>query len=87
MSTKDGGRSTHVRNGYRPNHFFDDWVFMGPIRLEDPLYPGESRKVNVAFIDVKELREKLIVGQEWRIQEGGHIVGKGIITNIGTLID
>jgi len=30
-------------------------------------------------MDAKGLREKLSIGREWRIQEGSHLVGKGVV--------
>ena len=82
LSTEEGGRKTPVKSGYRPNHFFGEFGYMGAIILEEPLNPGESRNVKVAFLDVKELREELAIGKEWRIQEGGFLVGKGIILKL-----
>ena len=83
LSTEEGGRRTPAKSGYRPNHFFDGVGYMGAINFENEwLHPGSHDKAHVFFIDVPELRKYLIIGKEWRIQEGGHLVGKGIIRNL-----
>ena len=46
------------------------------------LYPGETRALLVTFFNVKGLREILTVGRAWRIQEGGQLVGHGIVKRI-----
>ena len=82
-TTEEGGRKTPIKTGYRPNHFFDGFGYMGSINFENEwLYPGCHQKAQVCFIDVVELREKLVVGREWLIQEGSHVLGKGIITKL-----
>ncbi len=83
LSTEEGGRRTPAKSGYRPNHFFDGWGYMGAIHFEHEwLHPGSYDKAQVPFIDVPELRKNLIIGKEWRIQEGCHLVGKGIIRKL-----
>lgn len=88
LATNDGGRKSPITEKYRPNHNFDESnncvFYIGQIELKkgEWLYPSESRLLLVTFLDSKGLREKLEIGKEWRIQEGSHIVGKGIVKYI-----
>lgn len=80
LSTQDGGRSGPFANRYRPNHNFggpENRVFyIGEIVLEEDekIYPGETREILIRFINVQDLKEFLMVGRSWRIQEGGKLV-------------
>ncbi len=80
-----GGRKTPITANYRPNHNFgnsENRVFyIGQLEIAEDewLHPGESRILVVTFLDAKGLREKLHKGVEWLIQEGSHVVGKGLV--------
>jgi len=83
--TEDGGRSTPFTQYYRPNHNFD-WpensrMFMGQFELQENewVHPGETKILNVTFIDSIGLRELLTIGRVWKIQEGSNVIGEATI--------
>lgn len=80
LSSAEGGKTCPVRAKYRPNHNFgspDDHVFyIGQIEFHpgDEVAPGESRRVSIRFLSGAGLKELLVPGREWRIQEGTKLV-------------
>ena len=90
--THIGGRKTPIASGYRPNHVFDyvnsakelKETFIGEITFKNPelINPGEERQVNVRFLDMGEIKAKLIVGKTWWIHEGSNIIGEAKILEI-----
>lgn len=81
----EGGRHSPFTKGFRPNHNFggadDRLFFIGQIEVEENewVYPGETRELRVAFLNVRGLRELLIPGCTWRIQEGPKLIGTGTV--------
>jgi elongation factor Tu len=92
LTAEEGGRSTPLRGGgsYRPNHNFFDAdsrdMRMGLIDLPDgqPWEPGQSREVEIRFLNLNPDEVGLRPGREWRIQEGGRLVGVGTIMRLLT---
>lgn len=90
LSTSDGGRHTPIIGGhaYRPNHNFGDEenrnFYIGQVDFEegDTIYPGESRNVNIRFLDVEGLRGFLKAGVTWRIQEGPTLIAMGEVISV-----
>ncbi|MDF7809560.1 hypothetical protein P4E94_19135 [Pontiellaceae bacterium B12219] len=84
----DGGRYSPFTKGYRPNHNFGDennsFFFIGEIQVDEDewVYQGETKILDVKFINVRGLKELLIPGNTWRIQEGHKLVGTGKILDI-----
>ena len=83
--TEEGGRSTPFTQNFRPNHNFD-WpennrFFIGQVEINEGewMYPGETRILNVTFLDAKGLRELLTIGKVWKIQEGSIVVGEATV--------
>jgi len=90
LSSTEGGRTSPIVGGtkYRPNHNFlsaqNRHMGMGEISLPEgvSLFPGESIEVEMtlypwpADIDLSP-------GREWRIQEGGKLVGIGTLLSTG----
>ena len=86
--TEDGGKESSITKSYRPNHNFD-WpqnkrMFIGQIELKEDewMNPGETKILNITFMDAKGLREVLAIGRTWKIQEGSHIVGEATVKYI-----
>jgi len=83
LRTEDGGRKGPFTKSYRPNHNFggpDDRIFyVGQIEVPDGtwVYPGETRELEIAFLNVSGLSALLRVGRTWRIQEGPKHVATG----------
>lgn len=80
--TEDGGRSTPFTKNFRPNHNFD-WpengrFFIGQVEMKEDewMFPGETKTLNITFLDAVGLRELLIEGCIWKIQEGSRVVGE-----------
>ena len=92
LSTEDGGRHTPIVGGvpFRPNHNFGDSenrnFYIGQINFEkdDLVNPGDERNVEIIFLNVKGLRDLLIVGVFWRIQEGPTVIATGEVLEIET---
>ena len=73
-------------SGYRPNHRFGDRQ-----ELNDALHtydhdgwiqPGESVCAALSLLRADRLAGQLYVGMPFTVQEGGKIVGGGVITQI-----
>jgi hypothetical protein len=46
------------------------------------LHPGESIDLPIIFSNWPGLRDQIYPGREWRIQEGGKLVGIGTIIRV-----
>lgn len=86
--TEDGGKTKPFTEKYRPNHNFD-WpevgrFFIGQIELQpgEWVHPGETRVLNVTFLDAVGLRELLSVGRVWKIHEGSKAVGEATVREV-----
>ena len=83
-----GGRRGPFTKGFRPNHNFhgpeDRFFFIGQIEVEEDqwVYPGETRELKVTFLNARGLRELLVPGRMWRIQEGPKLIGTGTVIDI-----
>ncbi len=71
-TAEQGGRSVPIRNGYRPNHFFDLLesneimsAYVGDLKFDDPqpIYPGETKMVMVRFLNVPEIINISLLGR------------------------
>ena len=88
LATAESGRTTPIRGSYRPNHNFfgpdDRNMTVGFIELPDgiELHPGESIEIPITFWNWPGLEEQIYPGREWRIQEGGQLVGIGTVLEI-----
>jgi translation elongation factor EF-Tu-like GTPase len=80
LKTEDGGKKGPFTKSYRPNHNFGEATnrefYVGQIEVPDGtwVHPGETRDLNITFLNGLGLRELLQVGRTWRIQEGGKLV-------------
>ncbi len=88
MTTREGGRKSGFRTGYRPNHVFeppfntnDLRAFIGDIQFDDQelIEPGETKIVTVRFLQVPQIEKYIKVGQKWSINEGVRTLGFGEI--------
>ena len=83
--TEDGGKTNPITRYYRPNHNFDypehNRMFIGQVEFEEGeyLHPGETKTLNITFLDAVGLRELLTIGRKWYIQEGSHVVGEAVV--------
>ncbi len=86
LPTNQGGRSTPMFSGYRPNHNFGVEGMLNDATHEYSenglLTPGESGKANM-WVHVPEYQKgRLFIGMEFTVQEGGRLVGTGKITKV-----
>lgn len=76
LSTEEGGRQTPAFSRYRPNHNFGEAsgreFYIGQITFakNESILPGESKEVDIEFINGPGLMDALQSGRPWRIQEG-----------------
>jgi elongation factor Tu len=86
LATEDGGRRTPFGTGYRPNHRFGDRVEINDAlhtyHREGPVAPGESVAASLSLLSAERVSGELHVGMQFTVQEGGRIVGRGVITRI-----
>lgn len=82
--TKDGGRETGIKSGYRPSHVFEYDIkgkildtFIGDIQFEGDRYiaPGESSEVTVRFLINQPVEKYLDKGRKWWLYEGAKLIG------------
>ncbi len=88
LATELGGRPSPITKGFRPNHNFGDAenrnMFIGQLELNDGewLYPGETRDLLISFLESEDLAEKLLIGAQWRLQEGGQLIGSARVKRV-----
>ncbi len=88
VAEDQGGRHGPFTKGFRPNHNFggpdDSFFFIGQIEVEDGVwvYPGETRDLKVTFLNARGLRELLVPGRIWRIQEGPRLIAVGTVIEV-----
>ena len=84
LTTEEGGRTSCVRSGYRPNIRFGDLYTDGALTLLDrqQASPGDECDVRVTFVNPAYVREHLQVGARFEITEGSRKVGEGAILAI-----
>lgn len=82
------GRRTDTTVRWRPNHNFGPpegrAFYIGQVEVEsgEMIKPGETRNVLVRFLDGPGLRDNLVPGRSWRIQEGPTLVATATVLEI-----
>jgi translation elongation factor EF-Tu-like GTPase len=78
-SAEEGGKTLPIRNGYRPNHFFENPAlnkmpasFVGDVYFQNdqPVLPGTTTIATIRFLNEPEIKKYLVIGQQWFINEG-----------------
>ena len=88
LSTEEGGRQTPAFSGYRPNHNFGEAsgraFYIGQITFArgESILPGESKEVDIEFLNGPGLIDALRSGRPWRIQEGPKLVATAAMIEI-----
>ena len=81
LSEREGGKSRPITAPYRPNHNFggpDNLVmYIGQVDIPrgEWMRPGETRSLQITFLNGPGLAEKLTPGTKWRLQEGRRLIG------------
>jgi hypothetical protein len=90
-TTKEGGRLTGIKSGYRPNHAFEQpkeirnlHTYIGDIQFDEQefIHPGETKIVTVRFLRNPIVEKFIKVGQKWLIYEVPKLVAEGEIIEI-----
>ncbi len=91
FSTKDGGRKSAIKSGYRPDHVFDyesngqfKYAYSGQIEFEHKIEisPGETENVTVRFLSRQPIDKYLNIGRKWTLIEGPIKIGEAEILDI-----
>jgi translation elongation factor EF-Tu-like GTPase len=88
LSTEEGGRQTPAFSRYRPNHNFGEAsgreFYVGQITFApgESILPGESKEVDIEFLNGPGLMDALQSGRPWRIQEGPKLVATATLIEI-----
>ena len=84
-STKEGGRKTGIKSGYRPNHVFEyqsngqfKYSYVGDIQFDENewILPGETKEVLIRFLSKQPIDEYMNIGRKWWIHEGPNKIGE-----------
>ena len=88
LSTEEGGRKTEAFSEYRPNHNFGEpngrefYVSQITFSLNESIKPGESKEVEIEFLNGPGLMDALQSGRPWRTQEGPRLVATAALIDI-----
>lgn len=88
LSTDEGGRRGPCWGAYRPNHNFggphDRQFYIGQLQIPEGevVHPGETRNLEVLFLNGPGLTDLLHVGCRWRIQEGEKLVANAEVLKV-----
>lgn len=90
-TTEEGGKTSGFYSGYRPNHVFEMpenmnklITYIGEIQFDDEklVMPGETKVVNVRFLNHPGIQAFIQVGRSWYINEARRTVGMGEILEL-----
>jgi translation elongation factor EF-Tu-like GTPase len=90
-TSKEGGRNSGIKSGYRPNHVFEQpkdlkniRTYIGDILFDEQelIQPGETKIVTVRFLRNPIVEQYIKVGQRWFIYEVPRLVAEGEIIEI-----
>jgi len=91
LTPAEGGRTTGITSGYRPNHVFekphdikDVHAYIGDIQFDehDSIQPGQTKTVTVRFLRNPIVKQYIKVGQKWFIYEVPRLVAEGEIIEV-----
>jgi translation elongation factor EF-Tu-like GTPase len=89
LKTEEGGRTSFVRSGYRPNIQFGGLYTDGAFTFLDrqQAYPGDECEVYITFVRPDYVKEYLRVGACFAMMEGPRKVGEGTILSLSRALD
>lgn len=85
LTTEEGGRHTPVKSGYRPDHDFGAGMLNAAVHEYigcELVAPGQTVRANIGFANPEFQNDRLYAGFKFKIQEGGRLVGHGIIIKV-----
>jgi hypothetical protein len=90
LPSVERGRRTDNIVRWRPNHNSGQpdggSFYVGQFEIDsgEMIEPGETKNVLVRFIDGPGLRDNLVPGRSWRIQEGPNLVGTATVLEVAS---
>lgn len=81
-------RRSNQEARWRPNHNFGPAegrdFYIGQVEFDsvDTIEPGQTIHVLIRFFDGPGLREQLVPGRSWRVQEGPNLVATASVVSI-----
>jgi elongation factor Tu len=84
LTKEEGGRSSPVYNGYRPQFYYDgkDWDASHTYPDTGIANPGETVRTHLAFMSPQGHLGKVSEGMEFLLREGLRTVGKGLVIKV-----
>jgi len=88
LSETKNRRRSDKQARWRPNHNFGPAdgrdFYIGQVEFEsvDTIEPGQTAEVLVRFFDGPGLREQLVPGRTWRVQEGPNLVATASVVSV-----
>ncbi len=82
LRTDEGGRKSFIFSGYRPHIRFNNDVYAdGALTFSDreKLFPGDKWNVTIIFPKLEFVKDHIVVGTTFDINEGAHKIGEGEI--------
>ena len=85
VSTSAGGKLRPTRTGYRPDHDFGGPTLFGAHHEfvgAEAVSPGESVRSLLWLLDPASQEGRLYPGFKFSVQEGSHIVARGVVVHV-----
>jgi elongation factor Tu len=84
LTTEEGGRSTPVFNGYRPQFYYNgrDWDASHTYPETGIANPGDTVRTCLVFMSPQAHLGQVSEGMEFILREGTRTVGRGIVTKV-----
>ena len=84
IPTDQGGRSSPIFTGYRPQFYYseNDWVVSIICETLDGVGPGSEGEIDIGFMSPKDHVGKVVSGLDFELREGTRTIAKGKVVNL-----
>jgi len=84
LRTDEGGRTSPVRSGYRPQFYYlgANWDAVQAYPDVEEVLPGDEVRTLLWFLSPGEHVGKVRAGLEFEVREGARVMGRGTITRV-----
>jgi translation elongation factor EF-Tu-like GTPase len=90
LTPEQGGRTTPIYPGYRPDHLFEEnkklgqrTYYIGDIQFDqEMIQPGETAEVTIRFLWNDEIVKFIELGRKWAFYEVPRKIGEAVILEI-----
>ena len=84
LATSEGGRVHAAHSGYRPTHDFGLGYLSDAHHYypNGPIAPGQTGEALLWFLNATVHEQRLFPGFQFTVQEGGRLVGSGVVTRV-----